>query len=125
MPTPGLTPDPKDIDGKAVAGPASFAELSSLDGDNQAEDVDFEDATRTLTRYLAANMKAVIEGKDEKIGDAILAAPFEHRVVGTDEVIKGTNRVFPDQPDLRYIKFMLPAISMLFLGTSKDEYWAG
>lgn len=119
MTTPSTS---QDIDGKAVKAPTSFAELSSLDGENVAEPVDFEDAIRTVTRYLSENMLGV---EKDDLGKKILAAPVKHRVVGEERVIEYTNRVFPDNPDLRYVKFMLPAVSILFLGTSKDEYWAG
>ena len=106
----------------ASAVPYSFNELLALDGENTAEAVDFEDATRTITAYLRDNLLGV---ENDDVGKKILAAPIEHRIAGTDEIVKSNDRVFPNQPDLRYIKFMLPSISMLFFGSGIDEYWAG
>ena len=105
-----------------AAIPKSFGELTALDGENTAEAVDFEDATRALTAYLRDNVVGVLS---EDAGQKILQAPLKIRVPGSDTELNYNDRVFPNQPDLRYIKFSLPSISMLFLGTGRDEYWAG
>lgn len=102
--------------------PKSFGELSALDGENTAEDVDFQDATRTLTRYIADHILGIEGGE---IGVKILAAAISRRIPGRDEELQYYSHVFPNQPDLRYLKFVIPAVSMLFLGTGIEEYWAG
>lgn len=98
--------------------PKSFGELSSLDGENTAGAVDFVDAIRALTKHIR-------DGIVDAGGNKILAAPLSIREAGKDKDTVYNDRVFPNQPDLRYIKLSIPAVSMLFLGTGKEEYWAG
>lgn len=102
--------------------PKSFGELLLKDGENTAEAVDFVDATRAVTRHIR---DGIIGTQGDEKDVKILAAPIEVRVPGSDEVLRFNDHVFPDQPDLRYIKFQIPAVSMLFLGTAVEEYFAG